>query len=63
MVQSEKINEKLIRHYSDEGLHLRQVETDTVYGTEVFDEIPCRYSYEEITDEEYEERLKNRRIR
>lgn len=42
MVQLENINEKLIRHYSDEGKHLRQVETGVVYGTEVFYEIPCR---------------------
>ena len=62
MVKSEKINENLIRHFSDEGKKLLQVETGIVYG-EAVDVIPCRYTYEEITDEEYEERLKNRRIR
>ena len=37
---------ELIRHYSDEGKYIRQVETDVEYA-EAVDVIPCRYTYEE----------------
>lgn len=49
MVKSEKINENLIRHFSDEGKKLLQVETGIVYG-EAVDVIPCRYTYEEVDE-------------
>ena len=35
-----------IRHYSDLGMKIRQVETGIVYDDAV-DIIPCRYTYEE----------------
>lgn len=38
-----------VRHYSDENLRIRQIETGIVYDDAV-DVIPCRYTYEE-TDE------------
>lgn len=38
-----------IRHYSDLGMKIRQVETGIVYDDAV-DIIPCKYTYEE-TDE------------
>lgn len=47
MIQTEYLQDgKLIRHYSDEGRMLRQVETDTLYA-EAVDVAPCRYTYEE----------------
>ena len=47
MIQTELLNDgKLIRHYSDEGMMLRQVETDSLYG-EAVDVVPCRFTYEE----------------
>ena len=46
MIVSEKLNDKLIRHYSDDGKMIRQVETGLVY-VEAVDVIPCRYTYEE----------------
>ena len=53
MVKEEMYSETLVRHYSDEGLKIRQTETGIVYG-EAIDVIPCRYTYEE-TDEPIEE--------
>lgn len=49
MIVEEKLNEQLIRHYSDKGVKLKQVETGFVYD-EAIDLIPCEYTYEE-TDE------------
>lgn len=39
-------NGTLIKHYSDQGYMLRQVETDTLYSDPV-DIVPCRFTYEE----------------
>ena len=39
-------NETRIRHYSDQYLKIRQVETGVVYDDAV-DYLPCRYTYEE----------------
>ena len=44
---------ELVRHYSDAGLKLRQMETGVVYD-DVIDVVPCRYTYEE-TDEPVDE--------
>ena len=55
MIQSVMINEKLIRHYSDEGKRLKQVETSKIYGSEVYDSVPCRYTYEEVAEVPVEE--------
>ena len=49
MIQSETISNDLIRHYSDTGLRIEQVETGRVYDDAV-DAIPCAYTYRE-TDE------------
>jgi hypothetical protein len=48
----------LIKHYSDKGVMLLQVETGIKYSDPV-DVVPCRYTYEE-TDEliETEEEVK-----
>ena len=53
-------NEGLIKTYTDlEGKVLLQVETGIVYGNEVIDAYPCRYTYEEVDnpDEEYPEEV------
>jgi hypothetical protein len=53
MLKTEMLNNgTLIRHYSDEGKKLKQVETGLVYD-EAVDVVPCRYTYEE-TDEPVE---------
>ena len=39
-------NDTLIRHYSNEGKVLLQVETGIAYD-EAVDIVPCRYTYEE----------------
>lgn len=39
-------NETLIKHYSDKGVMLLQVETGLLYSDPV-DVVPCRYTYEE----------------
>ena len=49
MVRYEMVSETLIRHYSDAGLRIEQVETGRVYDDAV-DAIPCGYTYRE-TDE------------
>lgn len=46
MVKEQILSDTLVRHYSDQGLMLRQVETGKEYN-EVVDVIPCRYTYEE----------------
>lgn len=45
MIQTEMVEDR-IRHYSDAGFKIRQVETGLVYDDAV-DVIPCRYTYEE----------------
>ena len=52
MIVEEKLNEQLVKHYSDKGVKLKQVETGLVYD-EAIDLIPCEYTYEE-TDERIE---------
>jgi hypothetical protein len=50
MIQIEYLNDgTLIKHYSDAGVMLLQVETGIKYADPV-DVVPCRYTYEE-TDE------------
>lgn len=46
MIIEEQINDHLVRHYSDQGVYIRQVETGIEYPDPV-DTIPCRYTYEE----------------
>jgi hypothetical protein len=50
MIKTEFLNDgTLIKHYSDAGYMLLQVETGMKYADPV-DIVPCRYTYEE-TDE------------
>lgn len=49
MLKEEFISETLVKHYSDEGFLIKQIETGTLYA-EAVDLRPCRYTYEE-TDE------------
>ena len=46
MIIEELLENNLIRHYSDAGVKIRQVETDVVYD-EAVDVVPCRYTYAE----------------
>lgn len=39
-------NGTLIKHYSDKGVLMLQVETGAMYG-EAIDIVPCRYTYTE----------------
>ena len=53
MIKTEFLNDgTLIKHYSDAGFMLLQVETGIKYADPV-DVFPCRYTYEE-TDEKVE---------
>lgn len=59
MIVTELLNDgTLIKHYSDAGFMLLQVETGIMYSDPV-DVVPCRYTYEEtdvlIEQEETEE--------
>lgn len=50
MIKTEFLNDgTLIKHYSDAGFMLLQVETGVKYADPI-DLVPCRYTYEE-TDE------------
>lgn len=57
MIKTEFLNDgTLIKHYSDAGFMLLQVETGIKYSDPV-DVVPCRYTYEEtdeLIDEESE---------
>ena len=46
MIVEENVSKHLIRHYSDKGVKIKQVETGIVYD-EAIDLIPCQYTYEE----------------
>ena len=47
MIKTEFLNDgTLIKHFSDEGFVLLQVETGAMYD-EPIDLVPCRYTYEE----------------
>lgn len=51
MIKTEYLdNNTRIRHYSDAGMKLRQVETDRVYDDAV-DYLPCRYTYRDLCKE------------
>ena len=67
MIQTEYLNDgTLIKHWSDKGVMLLQVETGAKYSDPV-DVVPCRYTYEEtdelidgeeeVTDEEFMDML------
>lgn len=46
MIIEEKLNERLVRHYSDKDVKLKQVETGHLYD-EAVDLLPCEYTYDE----------------
>lgn len=59
MIQIEYVEDgKRIRHYSDQLLKIKQIETNKLYNDAV-DVIPCIYTYEEtnIPIEYYEEEI------
>lgn len=50
MIKTEYLNDgTLIKHYSDAGFMLLQVETGMKYSDPV-DLVPCRYTYEETNE-------------
>ena len=44
MIITEQINEMVERRYSDLGVKIKQVETDTLWN-DAIDVIPCRFTY------------------
>lgn len=53
MIVAEYLNNgTLVKHYSDRGFEIEQVETGERYG-EAVDLVPCRYTYIEV--EKYED--------
>lgn len=46
MIIEEMLNENLVKHYSDQGVYIRQIETGIEYA-EAIDVVPCRYTYTE----------------
>ena len=54
MIVTEYLNNgTLVKHYSDAGLVVRQVETGAKFG-EAIDVVPCPYTYEEAEPDEEE---------
>lgn len=52
MIKTEYLNDgTLIKHYSDEGYLLLQLETGIKY-IEPIDVVPCRYTYTETNEKE-----------
>ena len=50
MILTEYLNDgTLIKHYSDRGVMLLQVETGALYADPI-DVVPCRYTYEETEE-------------
>ena len=45
-ILEEQVSEMCVRHWSDQDVQLRQIETGELYDDAV-DVIPCRYTYEE----------------
>lgn len=45
-IKEEQVNEMCVRHYSDQNLKLRQIETGLIFP-DAIDVIPCQYTYEE----------------
>lgn len=60
MIQTEQINDRLVKTYSDEGFKIKQLETERIYD-EAIDVIPLKYTYEEtnekveVTEEDYKQ--------
>lgn len=55
MIKTEDLGNR-IRHYSDAGFKIRQIETGVLYDDAV-DVLPCRYTYEETAEPIDEEPL------
>lgn len=49
MIQTEQLNDRLIKTYSDKGFKIKQIETDRIYD-EAVDVIPLKYTYEETKE-------------
>lgn len=49
MIQAQFTADGRIRHRSDEGFYIRQVETGNIYEDAV-DYLPCQYLYEETNE-------------
>ena len=58
MIKQEIIDNTVVRHWSDAGVKIRQIETDTLWNDAV-DILPCAFTYEEtdipIDDEEIDD--------
>jgi len=46
MIKSEIIDDMVIRHWSDIGMKIKQIETNNLYNDAV-DILPCAFTYEE----------------
>lgn len=50
MIIEEKLSDTLVKHSSDKGMFIRQLETGVEYA-EAVDVVPCKYTYEETERE------------
>jgi hypothetical protein len=46
MLKVENLSDEFVKHYSDSGKKIRQIETGMLYD-EAVDVVPCRFTYEE----------------
>lgn len=49
MIIEEMLTPKRVRHYSDRGMRILQIETGKIYDDAV-DRVPCKYTYEETNE-------------
>lgn len=55
-VIEEKINKFYVKHYSDKGMYIKQLQTGIEYA-EAVDVIPCRYNYIETNKQIEQEKI------
>lgn len=48
MITEQKIGDTSVRHYSDSGFMIKQIETGIEYS-DAIDIFPCRFTYEETS--------------
>lgn len=56
-----KEHQDLVKHYSDGGKQIFQVETGSIY-TEAVDKYPCKFTYEEVPELSEDELIQDNRV-
>ena len=57
MIIEEMMSEILVKHYSSDGKHIKQIETGEIIEESAIDAFPCPYTYEEYDGEMPKEQI------